>query len=69
MTQSDCDFFNFNHYTDVIKELAICKPYVNIIVDNTSYGLMRNVPLLKEVSEKTGVNIITGTGMYIHFHS
>uniref|UniRef100_A0A1B6C6M9 Phosphotriesterase-related protein n=1 Tax=Clastoptera arizonana TaxID=38151 RepID=A0A1B6C6M9_9HEMI len=32
------------------------------IVENTSIGLKRNIPFLVKVSEKTGVNIVAGTG-------
>lgn len=33
------------------------------MVDNTVTGLEPNVPLLKKLSEETGVHIISGTGM------
>lgn len=32
------------------------------IVENSNYGLQRNVPLMKQISESTGVNVIAGTG-------
>tara|TARA_B100000676_G_scaffold300134_1_gene345364 strand:- start:23 stop:937 length:915 start_codon:yes stop_codon:yes gene_type:complete len=34
------------------------------IVDQTSRGVNRNLNLLKKLSEKTGINIITGTGWF-----
>lgn len=35
------------------------------IVENSNYGLQRNVPLMKQISESTGVNVIAGTGYYV----
>jgi phosphotriesterase-related protein len=35
------------------------------IVDATTLGLGRNIPAIKEISEKSGVNIIVGTGYYV----
>lgn len=35
------------------------------IVENSNYGLKRDIPLMKRVSEETGVNIIAGTGYYV----
>jgi hypothetical protein len=32
------------------------------IVENSSHGLQRNARFLKEVSQKTGVHVIAGTG-------
>jgi predicted metal-dependent phosphotriesterase family hydrolase len=32
------------------------------IVENSSHGLQRNITFLKEVSQKTGVHVIAGTG-------
>jgi hypothetical protein len=32
------------------------------IVENTSHGLQRNLQFMKEVSQKTGVHVIAGTG-------
>ncbi|XP_069701163.1 phosphotriesterase-related protein isoform X2 [Periplaneta americana] len=37
------------------------------IVENSNHGLQRNVQFLKEVSQKTGVHIIAGTGHYVSF--
>lgn len=34
------------------------------IVENSNYGLKRDIPLMKRVSEETGVNIVAGTGIY-----
>lgn len=34
------------------------------IIENTTYGLNRNIPLMLRASKETGVNIILGTGYY-----
>jgi len=33
------------------------------IVENSNHGLQRNIPLMKEISKSTGINVIAGTGM------
>ncbi|KAK2588330.1 hypothetical protein KPH14_004347 [Odynerus spinipes] len=35
------------------------------IVENSNHGLKRDLPLMKRVSEVTGVNVIAGTGHYV----
>lgn len=35
------------------------------IVENTTYGLKRNLKLLYEISSKSGVHVIAGTGHYV----
>ncbi|XP_049953158.1 phosphotriesterase-related protein [Schistocerca serialis cubense] len=35
------------------------------IVENTSHGLNRNIPLMIEVSQKTGIHVVAGTGYYV----
>lgn len=37
------------------------------IVENSSYGLNRNIPLMVKISEQTRVNILAGTGMVIWY--
>jgi predicted metal-dependent phosphotriesterase family hydrolase len=32
------------------------------IVENTSYGIKRNIPLMQSLSRESGVHIIAGTG-------
>jgi len=32
------------------------------IVENTNHGIQRNVKFMKEVSQRTGVHVIAGTG-------
>jgi phosphotriesterase-related protein len=33
------------------------------VVENSSHGLQRNIKFLKEVSQRTEVHVIAGTGM------
>ncbi|XP_051171856.1 phosphotriesterase-related protein [Leptopilina boulardi] len=35
------------------------------IVENTNHGIKRNIPLMKKISQETGVHIIAGTGHYV----
>lgn len=35
------------------------------IVENTTYGIKRNLKLIYEVAQRTGVNVISGTGHYL----
>ncbi|OPL20347.1 hypothetical protein AM593_01358, partial [Mytilus galloprovincialis] len=35
------------------------------MVDNTNLGISRDINFLKQASEKTGVNIVAGTGYYV----
>ena len=32
------------------------------IVENTNYGIKRDISLMKQASKETGVNIVAGTG-------
>ncbi|KAI9585088.1 hypothetical protein GQX74_006983 [Glossina fuscipes] len=51
----------------VIKDLELYRRLGgSSIVENTSHGLKRNLKFMVEVSEKTGVNVIAGTGHYIY---
>lgn len=36
------------------------------IVENSSHGLQRNLPFMREVATATGVHVIAGTGHYVH---
>ncbi len=38
---------------------------VDTVIDGTPLDLGRNIPLIREVSERSGVNIIVSSGMYI----
>ncbi|XP_034183370.1 phosphotriesterase-related protein [Osmia lignaria lignaria] len=35
------------------------------IVENSNYGLNRDIPMMKRVSKESGVNVIAGTGYYV----
>lgn len=35
------------------------------IVENSSHGLNRNIPLMKDICKQTDANIIAGTGTFI----
>ncbi|EDO49918.1 predicted protein [Nematostella vectensis] len=51
---------------EIIAEVAeFKKEGGSTIVDNTTYGIMRNVEALKKISMATDVNIICGTGYYL----
>ena len=50
----------------VISDLALYrKAGGSTIVENTCHGLSRDVKKMKMMSEKTGVNIVCGTGYYV----
>ena len=47
----------------VLYEMELYKQFGGgAIVENSSHGLQRNVKFLKEVSQRTGVHVIAGTG-------
>lgn len=49
----------------VMKEMGQYKKYGGgTIVENTSYGITRNVNFLREISLKHGINIVAGAGYY-----
>jgi phosphotriesterase-related protein len=50
----------------VLYEMELYKRFGGgAIVENSNHGLQRNVKFLKEVSQRTGVHVIAGTGHYI----
>ncbi|PSN56987.1 Phosphotriesterase-related protein [Blattella germanica] len=50
----------------VLYDLELYKEFGGgAIVENTSHGLQRNVQYMKEVSQKTGIHVIAGTGYYL----
>lgn len=54
----------------VIEDVKLLKKWVPgncTIVENTSYGIVRDLPFYREVAEKCGVNVIAGTGHYVGF--
>lgn len=36
------------------------------IVENSSHGLQRNLPLLRQIAGETGVHVVAGTGHYVN---
>lgn len=54
----------------VIEDVKLLKRWYGgncTIVENTSYGIVRNLPFYREVAEKSGVNVVAGTGHYVGF--
>jgi len=47
----------------VLYEMELYKKFGGgAVVENSNHGLQRNVKFLKEVSQRTGVHVIAGTG-------
>lgn len=60
------NFCDDDTYKAVLKDVKIYKKYRGgTIVENSNYGLKRNIPYMKKISEETGVNVIIGTGHYV----
>ncbi|XP_058444801.1 phosphotriesterase-related protein [Malaya genurostris] len=61
---------NFNDddtHEAVLKDVISYKKFGGCtIVENTSHGLNRNLKVMLDISEASGVNIIAGTGHYVH---
>lgn len=65
--------YNINFRDDethekVIDDLHLYKKWCGgncTIVENTTHGILRNLKFYRECAEKTGVNIIAGTGHYV----
>lgn len=54
-----------DQYTEdaVLEDVKLYKKFGGgTIVENSNYGLKRNIPFMKKVSEATGINVIAGTG-------
>lgn len=52
----------------VIEDVKLLKKWCPgncTIVENTTCGIKRDLPFYREVAEKTGVNVIAGTGHYV----
>lgn len=58
-------------YSEIEEELKeIKKLGINSIVEVTTIDMQRDVEKLKEISQRSGVNIIAATGFYLHeYHS
>jgi phosphotriesterase-related protein len=47
----------------VLYEMELYKQFGGgAVVENSNHGLQRNVRFLKEVSQRTGIHVIAGTG-------
>lgn len=52
----------------VIEDVKLFKKWCDgdcTIVENTSHGIYRDLEFYREVAQKTGVNVIAGTGHYV----
>ena len=50
-----------------LKETAYLKPYgCNLLVDVTSVGVGRDMMKIKEFSKRSDLNVICGTGLFVH---
>lgn len=61
-------FNDIDAHEKVIEDLHLYKKWCGgkcTIVENTSYGIIRDLRFYREAAKKTGVNIIAGTGHYI----
>jgi predicted metal-dependent phosphotriesterase family hydrolase len=56
--------FNDAHaHAAVLYDMGLYKKFGgSSVVENTSHGLQRNLQFMKEVSQKSGVHLIAGTG-------
>jgi phosphotriesterase-related protein len=52
--------------TAVLNDVVLYKKYGGgAIVENTTHGLKRDLKLTHEISKKTGVHVVAGTGFYV----
>lgn len=61
-------FYDEDANEKVIDDVQLFKKWCNgncTIVENTTYGIKRDLKFYREVAKKTGVNIISGTGHYL----
>jgi len=60
-------FYDESTREAVMKDIELYKKFGgNSIVENSSHGLKRNLEFMVELARSTGVNIIAGTGHYVH---
>ncbi|KZC05134.1 Phosphotriesterase-related protein, partial [Dufourea novaeangliae] len=59
--------FNDNDtFNAVLEDVKLFREFGGgTIVENSNYGLERDIPLMRKISRETGVNIIAGTGYYV----
>jgi predicted metal-dependent phosphotriesterase family hydrolase len=59
----NCQFNDAETHAAVLYEMELYKKFGGgAVVENTNHGLQRNVKFLKEVSQRTGIHVIAGTG-------
>lgn len=59
-------FFDADTHQVVLDDVLLYKKWGGgTIVENTSHGLKRNIGFMVDVSKRTGVHVIAGTGHYI----
>ncbi|XP_021919754.1 phosphotriesterase-related protein isoform X1 [Zootermopsis nevadensis] len=64
----NCLFNDAETHAAVLYDMTLYKQFGGgSVVENSSHGLQRNVKFMKEVSQKTGVHVIAGTGHYISY--
>ncbi len=56
-----------NQEIEAVKEELLCyrKAGGGSIVENTTTGITRNLPILRQLAKETGVHIIAGAGYYV----
>ncbi len=56
-----------NQEIEAVKEELLCyrKAGGGSIVENTTTGITRNLPVLRQLAKETGVHIIAGAGYYV----
>jgi predicted metal-dependent phosphotriesterase family hydrolase len=60
----NCLFNDAETHAAVLYEMQLYKQFGGgAIVENSNHGLQRNVKFMQEVSQRTGVHVIAGTGM------
>lgn len=63
------DCYDEDWYNKVVDDVALYKKWGGgCIVENTTYGIKRNLDFYQEVSQRTGVHVVAGTGHYIGYN-
>lgn len=58
--------FNDTDTTDaILEDVKLYREFGGgSIVENSNYGLNRDIPMMKRVSKECGINVIAGTGIF-----
>lgn len=60
-------FCDEDTHTNVLDDVRLYAKWGGgTIVENSSHGLQRNLAFMQNVASETGVNVIAGTGHYVH---